>query len=54
MTILIDNNTKVIIQGFTGKIGSFHASEMIKYGTRIVGGVTPGKGGANSFGPPCI
>ena len=45
MSILIDKQTKIIIQGFTGKIGSFHASEMIKYGTNIVGGVTPGKGG---------
>ena len=45
MSILIDKNTKIIVQGFTGKIGSFHASEMIKYGTNVVGGVTPGKGG---------
>ena len=45
MTILIDERTKIIVQGFTGKIGSFHATEMIKYGTKIVGGVTPGKGG---------
>ena len=52
MTILIDNNTKVIVQGFTGKIGSFHASEMIQYGTQIVGGVTPGKGGQIHLGLP--
>jgi len=45
MAILIDKKTKIIIQGFTGKIGSFHAEEMIKYGSNIVGGVTPGKGG---------
>ena len=45
MSILIDKKTKILIQGFTGKIGSFHASEMIKYGTNVVGGVTPGKGG---------
>ncbi len=45
MSILIDENTKIIIQGFTGKMGSFHAEEMIKYGSNVVGGVTPGKGG---------
>jgi len=45
MSILIDKKTKIIIQGFTGKFGSFHAEEMIKYGTNVVGGVTPGKGG---------
>jgi len=45
MSILIDKKTKIIVQGFTGKFGSFHADEMIKYGTNIVGGVTPGKGG---------
>jgi malate-CoA ligase subunit alpha len=45
MAILIDKKTKIIVQGFTGKIGSFHAEEMIKYGSNIVGGVTPGKGG---------
>ena len=43
MTVLIDKNTKIIIQGFTGKMGSFHADEMIKYGSNVVGGVTPGK-----------
>ena len=45
MSILIDKETKIIVQGFTGKIGSFHASEMVKYGSNLVGGVTPGKGG---------
>jgi len=45
MSILIDDKTNIIVQGFTGKVGSFHAEEMIIYGTNIVGGVTPGKGG---------
>ena len=43
MAIFIDKTTKIIVQGFTGKFGSFHAEEMIKYGSNIVGGVTPGK-----------
>ncbi|MDD8013166.1 MAG: succinate--CoA ligase subunit alpha [Acidobacteriota bacterium] len=45
MSILIDENSKVIVQGFTGREGTFHAAQMIEYGTRVVGGVTPGKGG---------
>jgi len=45
MSILIDKKTKILVQGFTGKFGSFHAEEMIKYGANIIGGVTPGKGG---------
>ena len=45
MSILIDEKSRVIVQGFTGRIGSFHANDMIVYGTNVVGGVTPGKGG---------
>ncbi len=52
MSILIDKNTKVIVQGFTGQIGTFHSRDMISYGTDIVGGVTPGKGGTRHLGRP--
>ncbi len=52
MAILIDNTTRVIVQGITGRIGSFHAKEMIDYGTRVVGGVTPGKGGRAHLNKP--
>ena len=52
MAILIDENTTVIVQGFTGQIGEFHSMEMIEYGTRVVGGVTPGKGGSRSLNRP--
>ena len=45
MAVLVDQNTKVIVQGITGSHGSFHAKQMMEYGTKIVGGVTPGKGG---------
>jgi len=52
MAILLDKSTTVIVQGFTGQIGTFHATEMIEYGTNIVGGVTPGKGGTRHLERP--
>ena len=52
MSILIDKNTKVICQGFTGRQGTFHSEQAIQYGTKMVGGVTPGKGGETHLGLP--
>ena len=52
MSILVDKNTKVIVQGITGKQATFHTKQMIAYGTKIVGGVTPGKAGQNVEGVP--
>ena len=52
MSILIDASTKVVIQGITGSIGSFHTAEMLAYGTQIVAGVTPGRGGEAVHGVP--
>jgi malate-CoA ligase subunit alpha len=52
MSVLLHADTRVIVQGITGKIGSFHAEEMLAYGTKVVGGVTPGKGGTAHLGLP--
>ena len=52
MSILLNADTRVVVQGITGRIGGFHAQEMRDYGTRVVGGVTPGKGGATAAGVP--
>ncbi|OLB46197.1 MAG: succinate--CoA ligase subunit alpha, partial [Gemmatimonadetes bacterium 13_2_20CM_2_69_23] len=52
MSILLDEQTRVIVQGFTGDKGTFHAKEMIAYGTNVVSGVTPGKGGTTHLGRP--
>lgn len=52
MSILIDENTRVVVQGLTGREGSFHAEKMLEYGTKVVAGVTPGKGGGTALGLP--
>lgn len=52
MSVLVDSSTRVICQGFTGRQGTFHSEEAIAYGTRLVGGVTPGKGGRTHLGRP--
>jgi succinyl-CoA synthetase alpha subunit len=52
MSVLVNKNTKVIVQGFTGQQGTFHAEQMLEYGTRVMGGVTPGKGGKEHIGLP--
>ena len=52
MSILVNKNSKIIVQGFTGSEGSFHAGQMIEYGTQVVGGVTPGKGGTKHLDRP--
>jgi succinyl-CoA synthetase alpha subunit len=52
MSVLVDRNTRLLVQGFTGREGSFHAEQAIQYGTNVVGGVTPGKGGSQHLGLP--
>lgn len=52
MSVLVDKNTRLIVQGITGAEGTFHAQQMIEYGTKVVGGVTPGKGGTTHIGVP--
>jgi succinyl-CoA synthetase alpha subunit len=52
MSILVNKDSKVVVQGFTGNEGTFHAGQMIEYGTNVIGGVTPGKGGSEHLGKP--
>ena len=53
MSILIDQNTRLIVQGITGREGTFHTGQMLEYGTNVVAGVTPGKGSASRYSTRC-
>ena len=52
MSVLVDKSTRLVVQGITGKEGTFHTKQMVEYGTNVVGGVTPGKGGTTHEGIP--
>ena len=52
MSVLVDKSTRLVVQGITGKEGTFHTKQMVEYGTNVVGGVTPGKGGTRHEGIP--
>ncbi len=52
MSVLVDKSTRLVVQGITGKEGTFHTKQMVEYGTQVVGGVTPGKGGTTHEGIP--